>query len=75
MPKSKRNRIVPTSKVEKKGKDVSLKLFAAVQESADAYQHCFVFGVENMRNTYLKEIRSAFAGTRYVEPDFGRRCS
>ena len=54
MPKSKRARLVHTSRVQKKpGKERSESLFAAVQEAADNFQHIFVFSVENMRNTYL----------------------
>jgi len=63
MPKSKRARVVHTSVVQKKpSKEKSASLFAAVQEAADAYQHIFVFSVENMRNTYLKDVRQHFAG-------------
>ncbi|KAK4546476.1 hypothetical protein LTR36_002153 [Oleoguttula mirabilis] len=62
MPKSKRARIVHTSVVQKKpSKEKSASLYAAVQAAADAYQHIFVFSVENMRNTYLKDVRQHFA--------------
>ncbi|KAK5069013.1 mRNA turnover and ribosome assembly protein, partial [Cryomyces antarcticus] len=64
MPKSKRAKVVHLSKTEKKGKELTHRLFAAVRESADQYQYCFVFSVENMRNTYLKEVRSEFADSR-----------
>ena len=67
MPKSKRAKVVTLSKVDKKGKEGSLKLFTNVRESVDRYQHCFVFSVENMRNTYLKELRSEFSSdSRFV---------
>ena len=62
MPKSKRARIVHTSIVQKKpSKEKSASLYAAVQAAADTYPHIFVFSVENMRNTYLKDVRQAFA--------------
>lgn len=65
MPKSKRARIVHTSQVQKKpSKERTSTLFAAVQEAADNYQHIFVFSVENMRNTYLKDVRQHFADSR-----------
>jgi len=54
------------SKVDKKGKELSLKLFANVRESLDQYQYCFVFSVENMRNTYLKDVRNEFSDSRFV---------
>ncbi|KAF7862657.1 hypothetical protein EAF04_007530 [Stromatinia cepivora] len=64
MPKSKRARVVHLTKVDKKGKELSLKLFANVRESLDTYQHCFVFSVENMRNTYLKDVRNELSDCR-----------
>jgi Ribosomal protein L10 len=67
MPKSKRAKLVTLSKVNKKGKEGSLKLFTNVRESVDKYQYCFVFSVENMRNTYLKALRSEFSlDSRFV---------
>ena len=66
MPKSKRSKIVHLTKVDKKGKELTLKLFANVRESIDRYQYCFVFSVENMRNTYLKDVRSDLTDSRFV---------
>jgi hypothetical protein len=66
MPKSKRAKVVHLTKTDKKGKELSLKLFANVQEAADNFEHIFVFAVENMRNSYLKEVRAEFADSRYV---------
>jgi mRNA turnover protein 4 len=66
MPKSKRAKVVHLTKVDKKGKELTLKLFSNVQECLDAYQHCFVFSVENMRNTFLKQVRSDFPDSRCV---------
>jgi len=64
MPKSKRAKVVHLTKVDKKGKELTLKLFANVRESLDQYQHCFVFSVENMRNTYLKDVRNELSDSR-----------
>ncbi|KAI9831356.1 MAG: hypothetical protein M1819_005130 [Sarea resinae] len=64
MPKSKRAKVVHLSKVEKKGKELSQKLFKQVRECVDKYQYCFVFSVENMRNTYLKDVRTEFSDSR-----------
>lgn len=66
MPKSKRARIVHLSKVDKKGKELSLKLFANVQECLDKFKYCFVFSVSNMRNSYLKDVRAQFTDSRSV---------
>lgn len=65
MPKSKRAKVVHLTKTDKKGKELSQKLFANVQEAADNFQHIFVFSVENMRNSYLKEVRAEFSDSRY----------
>ncbi|PSN66375.1 mRNA turnover protein-like protein 4 [Corynespora cassiicola Philippines] len=64
MPKSKRAKVVHLSKTDKKGKELSQKLFANVQEAADNFSYIFVFSVENMRNNYLKEVRSEFSDSR-----------
>lgn len=66
MPKSKRAKVVHLTKVDKKGKELTLKLFANVRECLDEYQFCFVFSVENMRNTYLKDVRQEFSDSRCV---------
>lgn len=65
MPKSKRAKVVHLSKTDKKGKELSQKVFANVQEAADNFQHVFVFSVENMRNSYLKDLRAEFSDSRY----------
>lgn len=66
MPKSKRARVVHLSKVEKKGKEHTEKLFNNVREAAEQFNFIFVFDVENMRNVYLKEVRQEFSDSRYV---------
>ena len=66
MPKSKRAKVVHLTKVDKKGRELTLKLFSNVRECLDQYQHCFVFSVENMRNTYLKDVRNDLSDCRYV---------
>ena len=63
MPKSKRARVVHLSKPQKKGKEHTLKLFSAVQAAIAATRYTYVFAVENMRNTYLKDIRQHFTET------------
>ncbi|KAJ4362559.1 mRNA turnover and ribosome assembly protein [Neocucurbitaria cava] len=65
MPKSKRAKVVHLTKTDKKGKELSQKVFANVQEAADNFQHIFVFSIENMRNTYLKEVRAEFSDSRF----------
>ncbi|KAK4505497.1 hypothetical protein PRZ48_003460 [Zasmidium cellare] len=62
MPKSKRAKVIHTSVVQKKpSKEKSLSLYTAVQTAIDSHAHIFVFSVENMRNTYLKDVRQHFS--------------
>lgn len=69
MPKSKRAKVVHLTKVDKKGKELSIKLFSNVQENLEKHQYCFVFSVNNMRNTFLKQVRTDFPDSRSVPPN------
>ena len=68
MPKSKRSRVVHMTNVTKKNREHKERLFDSVRESLGTYQHCFVFGVDNMRNTHLKEVRQDLSDSRFVLP-------
>ncbi|MCJ1250863.1 mRNA turnover 4 [Trapelia coarctata] len=64
MPRSKRAKIIHTSKTTKKGKQLTLKTFAAIQASTAQYPHLYVFAVDNMRNSYLKDVRAHLSSSR-----------
>ncbi|PYI00669.1 60S acidic ribosomal protein P0 [Aspergillus sclerotiicarbonarius CBS 121057] len=65
MPRSKRARIVHESKTAKKShKEQTRRLYANIREAIEKYDHLFVFAVDNMRNTYLKDVRTEFADSR-----------
>ena len=64
MPKSKRNKVVNLTKVDKKGKEHNQKVYAQVRECLDEYTYCWVFSVDNMRNTHLKQVRAEFSDSR-----------
>lgn len=67
MPVSKRARLVHESKTAKKNhKEQTRRLFANIRESVDKYDRLFVFSVDNMRNTYLKDVRTEFSDSRYA---------
>jgi hypothetical protein len=66
MPKSKRARVVHTSSVTKKTREHKERLFESIRECIPQYQHCFVVTVDNMRNTYLKDVRRELSDSRYV---------
>ncbi|CAO3678966.1 unnamed protein product [Umbelopsis ramanniana] len=65
MPKSKRSKVVSLTKTEKKGRGGKDTLFEEVRECVDKYAFLWVFSVDNMRNTFLKEIRSEFKDSRF----------
>ncbi|KAL8908936.1 MAG: hypothetical protein Q9207_000512 [Kuettlingeria erythrocarpa] len=61
MPKSKRAKVVHLTKTQKKGKELTLRLYARIRECIPQYPYIYVFSVENMRNHYLKTVRSELA--------------
>lgn len=67
MPRSKRAKVVHETKTAKKShKEQTRRLYGNIRECVESYEHLFVFSVDNMRNTYLKDVRSEFADSRYV---------
>ncbi|ETI21633.1 hypothetical protein G647_07980 [Cladophialophora carrionii CBS 160.54] len=66
MPPSKRNRIVPTSKVRKNHKELVRRLAANAQDAAEKYSYIWVFDVENARNNFLKQVRTDFSDSRIM---------
>ena len=49
------------TQVNKKTRDQKEKLFQNIRDAVAEYQHCFVFRVDNMRNSHLKEVRHELA--------------
>ena len=66
MPKSKRARVVPTSKTKKNRKELVQRLHANVQAACDKYDYIWVFDVQNMRNSNIKDVRSQLSDSRLV---------
>jgi mRNA turnover protein 4 len=64
MPKSKRQKVVHLTQVDKKDKAHRQKLYTEIQAAIETYPTIIIFSVENMRNTYLKEVRTHFADSR-----------
>ena len=60
MPKSKRSRVVHLTNVTKKNREHKERLFENVREALAEYQYCFVFSVDNMRNTHLKRCARTY---------------
>lgn len=63
MPKSKRAKVVSLTKTEKKGRAKKEALVQEIQENVDKWDYLWLFEVGQMRNTYLKDIRSDWKGT------------
>jgi mRNA turnover protein 4 len=64
MPPSKRNRVIPTSKTRKDRKALTRRLHTNIQDAASTYGSIWVFGVQNVRNTFLKDVRTQLADSR-----------
>ncbi|XP_028404967.1 mRNA turnover protein 4 homolog [Dendronephthya gigantea] len=65
MPKSKRNKLVSLTQTTKKGLELKSSLIKEVQECVDKYARIFVFSVENMRNSKLKDVRNEWKHSRF----------
>lgn len=66
MPKSKRQKLMHLTQVQKKGREHKDKLFENVRAAVPEYQRCFVFSLENSRNTHLKVVRQELTDCKYV---------
>lgn len=66
MPKSKRAKVYHLTQVTKKSRDQKDKLFQNIRDAVPEYQHCIVFSVDNMRNSYLKDVRRELSDSRSV---------
>ncbi|GAO14796.1 uncharacterized protein UV8b_04030 [Ustilaginoidea virens] len=64
MPKSKRAKVVHLNQVSKKTREQKDKLFQNIRDAIPEYQHCFVFSIDNMRNSYLKNVRHELNDSR-----------
>jgi len=66
MPKSKRDKKISLTKVDKKpGLETKQKVVDTVRNSVDTYARIFVFKVENMRNNKLKEVRDKWNHSKF----------
>ncbi|KAI5860516.1 mRNA turnover protein 4 [Durotheca rogersii] len=65
MPKSKRSKVVHMTKVTKKTREHKERLFDNIRDAIAQHQYCFVFAVDNMRNTYLKDLRQELSDSRF----------
>ncbi|KAL3888625.1 hypothetical protein ACJMK2_000990 [Sinanodonta woodiana] len=65
MPKSKRNKKISLTQTRKKGLELKQKIIEEIRECIDSYARIFLFSVQNMRNTYLKDVRCEWKHSRF----------
>ncbi|XP_058837466.1 mRNA turnover protein 4 homolog [Topomyia yanbarensis] len=65
MPKSKRDKKVSLTKTERKGLSNKQQIIEDIQECRQKYANIFLFSVQNMRNSKLKDIRAAWKNSRF----------
>ncbi|KAJ2483882.1 mRNA turnover and ribosome assembly protein [Coemansia sp. RSA 2131] len=65
MPKAKRSQVVSLTKTKSKGKAGRREVMDTVTEAVKTYDSAWVFSVDNMRNQYLKQVRSKMGTSRF----------
>eukprot|EP01147_Barroeca_monosierra_P009857 gene9857-2048_t len=65
MPKSKRAKVVSLTQADKKGLETKKALIDQIHGACDEYARVFIFSVENMRNSKLKEVRMQWRDSRF----------
>ncbi|KAF8786068.1 mRNA turnover protein 4 like protein [Argiope bruennichi] len=65
MPKSKRNKTVDLSKTKKHGLEGKKELYDKIQANVKNYAHVFVFSVNDMRNSKMKNVREQWKHSRF----------
>lgn len=58
MPKSKRNKVVPLTKVKKRGMEAKEELVAKIQEAFEKFEFAYVVSFENMRSVPFKSMQT-----------------
>ncbi|CAK7214171.1 mRNA turnover and ribosome assembly protein [Sporothrix bragantina] len=64
MPKSKREKLLHMSQVQKKTREHKDRLFQNIRDAVPEFEHCFVVRVDNMRNQYIKDVRQEMTDGR-----------
>uniref|UniRef100_A0A182Q1N7 Ribosome assembly factor mrt4 n=1 Tax=Anopheles farauti TaxID=69004 RepID=A0A182Q1N7_9DIPT len=65
MPKSKRDKKVSLTKTDRKGLSNKQQIIEDIQQCRDTYDNIFLFSVQNMRNSKLKDVRTEWKNSRF----------
>lgn len=65
MPKSRRDKKISLTNIRKKGLDLKQHLIDEIRSTATSYSRVFLFNVQNMRNTKLKDLRQEWKTSRF----------
>ncbi|XP_071493050.1 mRNA turnover protein 4 homolog [Diadema antillarum] len=65
MPKSKRDKKISLTRTKKKGLETKQSLIEEIRDCVDKYARIFVFSVENMRNSKIKDVRNSWKHSRF----------
>ncbi|PNF29629.1 mRNA turnover protein 4-like protein [Cryptotermes secundus] len=65
MPKSKRDKKISLTKTKKKGLVFKQQLVDEIRKCVEDYRRIFVFSVQNMRNSKLKDLRTEWKHSRF----------
>ena len=57
------------TQVKKKGRAVKDALVSKIREACQTYSNVFVFDVENMKNSVMKDVREEWKGSKSVRPE------
>ncbi|PWN42668.1 hypothetical protein IE81DRAFT_323216 [Ceraceosorus guamensis] len=69
MPKSRRDKVISLTRVSKKDRAAKASHMDLVRKAAQDHAYCWVFTIGSLRNTFLKEVRDLWKGSRIF---FGR---
>ncbi|TMW68482.1 hypothetical protein Poli38472_005950 [Pythium oligandrum] len=65
MPRSRRQRVKPLTKSEKKGSELKQRVVDSIREAVDTYESAYAFSFQNMRTNHFKEVRLDFRDSRF----------
>jgi len=65
MPKSRRERKSALSQVKKKGRALKDALVTRIREAVETYPNIYIFEVEHMKNSVMKQVREDWTGSKF----------